>query len=473
MSVPPPPRPRKRPAIYSALAPSHPAQPTLAIELRDIAALKLPPRQLRRHTPKQLAQIAASIAEFGFVNPILVDSANCVVAGVGRLEAAKTMGRRQVPTVCLSYLSESQIRAYRVADNRLAELSGWDDELLRLELGDLANLTLDFDLDITGFDTAALDVLLYDPSSATSPDDTISEPAGPAVSRLGDLWQLGRHRLLCADARDLEAYKQLLDGQQAQMVFTDPPYNVQIQGHVSGLGKVQHREFAMASGEMSEGDFTNFLGKLLDNLAAVSTDGAIQFVCMDWRHMHELLQAGRTTGLELKNLCIWNKDNGGMGSFYRSKHELVFVFKNGSAAHINNFGLGSGGRYRTNVWDYAGVNSFRHGRNDELGMHPTVKPTALVMDAIKDCSRRGGVILDPFGGSGTTLIAAERTGRSGHLMEIDPLYVDVILRRWQTCTGDAAVHVETGMTLEELTRDRAVPSICDIDETASLQAVEA
>ncbi|MGG5822000.1 DNA-methyltransferase [Falsiroseomonas sp. HW251] len=232
------------------------------------------------------------------------------------------------------------------------------------------------------------------------------------------------------------------------MVFTDPPYNVPIQGHVSGLGRVQHGEFAMASGEMTEADFTRFLTTVLGHMAAVSADGAIHFVCMDWRHMHEVLAAGRAVYCELKNLCVWNKDNGGIGAFYRSKHELIFVFKKGTASHINTFGLGEKGRYRTNVWDYAGANSFKRGRAEELAMHPTVKPVALVMDAIKDCSRRGGVVLDGFGGSGTTLIAAHRTGRRGYLLKIDPLYVDVIIRRWQALTGEVARHAVTGEAFE-------------------------
>ena len=462
-------RTRRRSASQGLAAPASPIFNCAVVD-RPIEALKVPLRQLRRHSQKQLAQIAASIREFGFLNPILIDSEDQVVAGVGRLEAAKTLGLSQVSTVCLSHLSEVQIRAYRIADNRLAELSGWDDELLRLELGDLAEISLDFNLEITGFDTAALDLMLSDTPGSANPDDAVPEPAVLAVSRLGDLWQLGRHRLFCGDAQDVESYQRLLDGQQAQMVFTDPPYNVPIQGHVSGLGKVQHREFPMASGEMSEAGFTAFLTKVFGNLATVSVDGSIQYVCMDWRHIHEVGQASRATGLALKNLCVWNKDNGGMGSFYRSKHELVFVFKNGSAPHINIFGLGDGGRYRTNVWDYAGVNSFRRGRGQELGMHPTVKPTALVIDAIKDCSRRGGVILDPFGGSGTTLIAAERTGRLGHLLELDPLYVDVIIRRWEACTKKQAVHVETGLTFEAARGERAC---LPISEAAVLLAVEA
>ncbi|HEY6356620.1 MAG TPA: site-specific DNA-methyltransferase, partial [Vicinamibacterales bacterium] len=202
---------------------------------------------------------------------------------------------------------------------------------------------------------------------------------------------------------------------------------------------------------------TTFLKSVLGNLAASSTDGAIHFVCMDWRHMKELLRAGSEVYTELKNLCVWNKDNGGMGAFYRSKHELIFVFKHGTAPHRNNFGLGALGRYRTNVWDYAGVNTLKRGRHEELEMHPTVKPVALVADAIKDCSRRDDIILDAFGGSGTTLISAHKTGRRGYLLEIDPLYVDVAVRRWQTLTGDTAVHGESRLTFDAIAKMRALP----------------
>jgi DNA modification methylase len=319
----------------------------------------------------------------------LVDAKGEVVAGHGRLEAAKTLNLQSIPTVCLEHLSDAQLRAYRIADNRLAELAGWDAELLALELGDLNELEIGCKVEVTGFDTADIDRLLA-PVTGGTDQDAIPEPQVYPVSRPGDLWQLGPHRVLSGDACDGEAYRRLLDAAEAQLVFTDPPYNVRIGGHVSGLGKVRHREFAMASGEMNEADFTRFLTTVLGHMAAVSADGAIHFVCMDWRHMHEVLAAGREVYSELKNLCVWNKDNGGMGAFYRSKHELIFAFKKGTAPHINTFGLGGKGRYRTNVWDYAGANSFRRGRAEELAMHPTVKPVALVMDAIKDCSRRVG-----------------------------------------------------------------------------------
>ena len=238
------------------------------------------------------------------------------------------------------------------------------------------------------------------------------------------------------------------------MVFIDPPYNVPIDGNVCGSGSIKHREFAMAAGEMSETEFTDFLTTILGHLACHSISGSIHFICMDWRHILELLSAGRKVYAELKNLCVWNKDNGGMGSLYRSKHELVFVFKNGSERHINNVELGRHGRCRTNVWDYVGVNSLHEGRLDELAMHPTVKPVALVADAVLDCSKRDGIVLDCFGGSGTTLIAAEKTGRRGYLMELDPSYVDVTIKRFEKLTGKDAIHAENGSSFAEMRRER-------------------
>ena len=299
-----------------------------------------------------------------------------------------------------------------------------------------------------------IDVLIASLNDTADEDEADHLPeidsSTPLISRLGDLWQLGPHRLLCGDALDPDSYTHLLDGDRAQMVFSDPPYNVCIDGHVSGLGAIKHSEFAMASGEMTESEFAAFLEAVLTNLAAHSTDGAIHFVCMDWAHIYELLAVGRSVYSELKNLCVWNKTNGGMGSLYRSKHELVAVFKNGTARHINNVELGANGRYRTNVWDYAGANSFGAERDAALAMHPTVKPVALVEDAILDCSRRGGIVLDAFSGSGTTIIAAERTGRRGYAIELDPKYVDVALTRYRDLTGDDPVHVESGFTFGEL-----------------------
>jgi DNA modification methylase len=260
------------------------------------------------------------------------------------------------------------------------------------------------------------------------------------------MWRLGRHRLVCGDARDRTVFEAVMEDERADIVFTDPPYNVPIDGHVTGLGRIRHREFAMGVGEMSVGAFTGFLQQTLGNAAALTRNGAIAFVCMDWRHMGELLKAGQAVFSELKNLCVWNKTNGGMGSFYRSKHELVFAFKVGTGHHTNTFGLGDGGRYRTNVWDYPGVNC---GRRDDLALHPTVKPVALVAEALKDCSRRGEIVLDPFAGSGTTLMAAQKTGRLARLIECDPLYCDTIIRRFEEVTGQAAVHRVSGKSFAE------------------------
>ena len=412
----------------------------------------------RTHSRKQIRQIANSIQKFGFCNPVLIDDAKQIIAGHGRVEAAKLLGIDAVPTCRLSHLSEADKRAYILADNKLAEKAGWDKELLAIELQGL--IDLDFEIEFTGFEMPEIDLVLENAREAkgpsSGPEDNVPQyPSGPAVSRTGDLWVLGNHRLLCADARDQAAYERLLDGAKAEFVLTDPPYNVVIDRNVCGLGRIRHRDFAMGCGEMSEAEFTNFLQTVFERLAENTIDGSIHQICMDWRHMWEMLAAGRKVYSELKNLCVWNKSNAGMGSFYRSKHELVFVWKSGTAAHTNNFELGQHGRNRTNVWDYAGISSLRAGRLDELAMHPTVKPVALVADALKDCSRRGALVLDPFCGSGTSLIAAERTGRKARSLEIDPTYVDVAVRRWQTYTGKAAVLAASGETFETIEEQRA------------------
>jgi DNA modification methylase len=433
----------------------------MKIEYTPVRELRFYPNNARTHSKKQIRQIANSIAKFGFCNPILIDDAKQIIAGHGRVEAAKLLGIDAVPTCQLSHLSDADKRAYILADNKLAEKAGWDKELLAIELQGL--IELDVDIELTGFDMAEIDLILEEGREArgepSGPEDQVPEPSPlPAVTQTGDLWLLGSHRLLCGDARDKAAYDRLLEGAKAEFVFTDPPYNVEIDGHVCGLGRVRHRDFAMGCGEMSEAEFTAFLKTVFALLAENSIEGSIHQICMDWRHSWEILNAGRAIYSELKNLCVWNKTNAGMGSFYRSKHELVFVWKSGTAAHINNFELGQHGRHRSNVWDYAGVNSMRPGRLEELAMHPTVKPTALVADAIKDCSRHGGLVFDPFCGSGTTLIAAERTGRKAHALEIDPTYVDVAVRRWQAYTGKSAILAGSGETFEAVEEQRSAKS---------------
>jgi DNA modification methylase len=421
------------------------------VESRSIADLKVNHRNARTHSERQVEQIAASVLKFGFIIPIVVNEKGVILAGHGRLRAAQRLGLEEMPTIVVKHLTEELQRAFTLADNRLAELAGWDEDLLRVELQELA-LAIDFDFEVTGFSTLDLD-RLEAPRLAKAPKpEVVPELARdrPAISAAGDLWKLGKHLLLCGSALEQASYQTLMGGDRAQMVFTDPPYNVAIDGHVCGLGSVRHQNFGMASGEMTKPEFTGFLGSFMGHAVQYSQDGAIHYIFMDWRHMGEVLDAASEL-YELKNVCVWNKTNGGMGTFYRSKHEMVFVFKVGGGPHINNFGLGEKGRYRCNVWDYPGVNTFKRGRMDELRAHPTVKPLPLVVDALKDCSKRGGLVLDPFGGSGTTLLAAEKTGRVGRCIELDPHYVDAAVGRWQALTGQAAVHAETGQTFDELT----------------------
>lgn len=426
----------------------------LSIEYINPADLAPFARNARTHSRKQIRQIADSIKAFGFTNPIVVDKDNTILAGHGRLAAAKLLAMEKVPCVRIETMTASQKRAYVLADNKLALNAGWDEELLALELKDLLEIDASFDLAVTGFSIGEVDGLidgLAVEDAAPPREEQLPPPkSGPPVTRPGDLWQLGPHRLICGDALVSDTIIRLMAGETAEMVFTDPPYNLPIDGNVSGLGSVKHREFAMASGELSQKEFTDFLEKALRNLSDHSKDGSIHFICMDWRHLQELQAAGDRVYTELKNLIVWVKDNGGMGTFYRSRHELILAYKKGSAPHINSFELGQHGRYRTNVWIYRGMNSFGPDRNSALELHPTVKPVALVADAIKDVSNRNGVVLDVFGGSGSTLIAAHKTGRRAYLCEIDPLYCDQIVRRWQTYAKDDAILGATGRTYDEI-----------------------
>ena len=405
----------------------------LAVEYRTLSSLKPDPRNARTHPKRQLAQIKASIAEFGFTNPILIDEQGVIIAGHGRLRAAKEAGLKEVPTITLAGLTDGQKRALRLADNKIALSASWDLDLLKLELGDLAGLN--FDLSLTGFSAGEVDVAL---SGADDPhDDHLPEIRPQPRTKPGDVWILGDHRLGCGDGRDRAFLRRVIGkGAQTDAAFLDPPYNVPIGGHANSSGR--HREFAMASGEMSKDEFRAFLRDTLGACAAASRDGAVHFVCMDWRHMDDLSAIGREVYGDLLNLCIWNKSNAGMGSLYRSKHELIFVYRVGRAPHFNAVELGKHGRNRTNVWDYASVNTAAGSRREDLELHPTVKPTALVADAIQDVTRRGDLVLDLFCGSGTTLIAAERAGRYFRGVEIDPAYVDVAVDRWEAMTGGTA-----------------------------------
>ena len=444
-----------------ARADAGPVGSRLAVVIRQIVELTLDPKNPRVHSRQQIRQVARSIQAFGFCVPVLLDGHRQVLAGHGRILACQTLGWDEVPTITLAHLTETQTRAFMIADNRLTENSRWDERLLGEQLKQLTEVHLDFCLDATGFEVGEIDLLIEgvtpSPDAAGDPVDHIPDlSTNPPVSQPGDLWLLDRHRVYCGSALDEGAYHILLAQTQAAMVFIDPPYNVPIAGHASGLGRVIHREFSMAAGEMSEAGFTTFLTQAFTRLADRTIDGALLFVCMDWRHMAELLAAGRASFTELKNVCIWDKGTGGMGSLYRSQHEMVFVFKSGTASHQNNIQLGRFGRSRTNVWHYAGANSFARAKDEGnlLALHPTVKPVALVADAILDASKRGDVVLDAFLGSGTTLIAAERTGRIGCGLELDPIYVDTAIRRWQRWTGQQARHAISGVLFDEREAER-------------------
>jgi DNA modification methylase len=426
----------------------------MQIEELPIEALKPDRRNARAHPRKQLSKLKASLKRFQFCNPVQVDENNNVLAGHGRIEAAKLAGLTTVPVIRLSHLNEKEKRAYALADNRLALDATWDQELLASSLQELAEA--DFELEVTGFEPPEIDIVLDAAAEAKGPDrnDNVPEPRPEAVSRAGDLWVLGNHRLICGNARESGAYDIIMAGEKAEAVFTDPPYNLPIVGCVGGRGRIKHAEFAEASGEMNEADFTELLSTTCRLMKENSKDGSLHYLCMDWRHAHEMLLAGSANYAKLKNICVWNKSNGGMGSLYRSKHEFVFVWKHGTAPHINNVELGRHGRSRTNVWDYPGINAFGRGRINDLEMHPTVKPVALVADAIKDCSRRNSLVLDPFAGSGTTIIAAERTGRKARAIELDPVYVDVAVRRWQSNTGKTALLAKTGESFDLVEEQR-------------------
>lgn len=432
----------------------------IEVVYRAIAELKLNPNNPRMHSARQIRQLARSIDTFGFNVPVLIDGDDKVIAGHGRLTAARRLVRTEVPTICLAHLSDAQARAFMLADNRLTEISAWDDKLLAEELKGLAELDLDFSLEATGFEMGEIDLRIEQLTAGSdaepdAADDLSVLSTGPPVSLPGDLWLLGeRCKVYCGNALEESSYDKLMNGERAAAVFSDAPYNVRINGNVSGLGGVQHREFAMASGEMTQAQFTEFLAKALSLFARNSVDGSLHFLCMDWRHLSEMLSAGSSAYSELMNLCVWIKNNAGMGSLYRSQHELIFVYKNGGARHRNNVQLGRFGRNRTNVWRYPSAHSFsRSGEEGNLlALHPTVKPVAMIADVLMDCTSRGEIVLDGFLGSGSTVIAAERTGRRCFGLELDPLYVDTIVRRWQAFTRDSARHA-SGKLFDAIERE--------------------
>lgn len=431
-------------------------QQTLNCDLRvvyiPLDTLTEYPNNPRQHDTKQLIKIQNSIEKFGFINPILVDEHNEIIAGHARLAAARLAHLPQVPVIRLEHLSTAQKKAYRIADNKLAELGTWSIENLQLEFQELEKLDLDFSLGITGFDMGDIDLILEGKEAKADPkaNNIPFIPDNEVVTREGDIWILGEHRIICGNSLQKETLSPLMEDKKADMVFTDPPYNVKINGHVCGAGNVQHKEFKFASGEMTVEEFTQFLKTSFELLCMFSKDGSLHYICMDWRHIKEIMMAAEVYD-QFKNLCVWRKDNAGMGSFYRSQHELIFMFKHGKEPHINNVELGIHGRYRTNVWNYAGVNTPSAENAEKQAMHPTVKPVELIKDAILDASNRGGVVLDTFLGSGSTLIAAEKAGRICYGVELEPKYVDTAIRRYESL-GEKyiAIHAASGKTYQEL-----------------------
>ena len=413
------------------------------------------------HEEKQIQQIAKSIERFGFNNPILVDERSEVIAGHGRLLAARLLKLEAVPVVRLIHHSEAEKRASRIADNKLSENGRWDTDLLKLEFSEIEKLALNLEdelnLDITGFDFKEIDVLLADNKPNEKADEKLNSvpyvPENEIVSQHGDVWLLGKHKVICGDARQEETYQRLFEEVKVNMVFIDPPYNVKIQGHVCGAGQTKHKDFAFGSGERNEAEVISFLKSSLANKAKYSTENSIHYVCMDCRHIYELLSAARDIYPKMLNMAVWYKKNGGMGSFYRSQHELIFAYPFGYGPHVNNVYLGNHGRYRTNVCHYAGVNSFGSEQKN-LKMHPTVKPVELVRDAILDASKRNNIVLDAFLGSGTTLIAAEKAGRVCYGIEYEPLYIDTIIRRYYELTGVWAVRKDDDKPYNELLKEK-------------------
>jgi DNA modification methylase len=423
------------------------------IELWPLKKLRPSKPNARTHPKKQRDKLLGVVRQCGFINPILVDGDGTIISGNLRKEVAELMGFREVPVIQITHLTDLEKRALALAENRIALDAGWDRETLAAELGELAILLPDaeIDLSITGFDIAETDLMIADHSepSGESSEDRVPE-SGLSVSRPGDLWIMDKHRLYCGDAREAAAYAVLMRAETAMMVFTDFPYNVSVKTHARGRSRVAFEEFAMASGEMSVRQYQRFLEQVMEAIATRCIDGAIIYLCIDWRHLRQMLEAGELVFSELKNVVVWVKSNGGQGSFYRSQHELICVFKKGKAAHANSFELGQHGRTRTNVWPYAGVNSFKTGRQEELDVHPTVKPVRLVADAMLDCSRRGSIVVDPFMGSGTTIIAGQTVGRRVYGMELEPHYVDVAVRRWERFFGRDATLEATGQTFAEV-----------------------
>ena len=443
---------KKLTAIGASASRRNDLLPDLRIEYLPPAELRPAQRRMRSNDPIQAARLDQSIIEFGMCSPIIISQDRLIIHGHGIWEAAQRAGLVRVPTIVADHLSSGQQRLLGIALNRLGETANWDEVALAEELGEL--LELDEDVLVTGFELAEIDALLLldseaEHAGADTGEDALPELGEQAVSRPGDLWQLGNHLLLQGDALDAGSYQRLFrDGEFARIVLTDEPFNVRIAGNVTG--KKHHAEFAMASGELSREEFSAFNRTWMDHCASVLITGGLLGTFIDWRSVEIVLATGRELGLDLLNIIVWEKTNGDQGSLWRSQHELLPFFKKGAAPHVNNIQLGRFGRWRSNVWTYPGGSSVGSEAQMHSNNHPTVKPRALLEDALLDVSNRGEIVLDPFAGSGSTLLAAEVAGRVCRAIEIDGRYSDLIIARWQTLTGVAAVLSETGEAFAEV-----------------------
>ncbi len=427
--------------------------PDLQVRSVDIALLEMPAHETRKVTDERVETFVQLIARYGFVQPILVKGVK-LIDGVARLAAARKLRLGQVPAIDVQHLSDAEVRTLRLALNRSQDGAEWDIDELKLEFLEL--IELEVDLSDTGFTLAEQDIILLDDGDG---DERVSEepeePTGDPVSQLGDIWLLGGHRVICGNALEEAVHNALLDGDKAAAVVTDPPYNVAIKGNVSGLGKKVHEEFVMASGELDDTGWQTFLDTLMVRLCASTASGAVLYVLMDWRSTHRVQSAGLAAGLNLINKVIWFKESGGMGSLYRSSYEEIPVFCNGKTPRVNNVALGKYGRDRMNTWVMPGANRRGSSANEMLHLHATPKPVELCVDAILDVTNSGDLVLDAFLGSGTTLIAAEKTGRVCRGIELDPKFVDVSIVRWQEFSGDEAVLEATGESFSQVRERRS------------------
>jgi len=431
--------------------------PELAIAYRPIDSLTVDPENAKLHPDRQMRILCKAIETYGICAPIIIDRDGKIISGHARADACKRLGWESVPTIQVEHMDPAMARAFALAENRISELGKWDDVQLVQNLKALAAIDLGFSIEATGFTMGEIDLKIeglgdLQPGAADPADEPIAP--GPSVARLGDTWILGDHRVICASALEQLTYEQLLGEDRVAAVFADPPYNVRIDGHVSGKGRLKHREFVSGAGELSGPEFTAFLSGACRLAAAFSIDGSVHYWCMDWAHIHALLAVGAAIYDKHLNICVWTKHCGGMGGLYRSAHEMVAVYRKGSAQHRNNVELGRFGRNRTNVWSYPGANAFLKSSEeaDLIGQHPTPKPVALVADALLDVTARRDLVLDGFLGSGSTLMACGRIGRRCRGIELDPLYVDLTIRRWRRMTGETAIRERDGKTFDELER---------------------